>query len=83
MTAMILVVCVLVVASMGCGSDESQGNTIVLYGFSIMEEVTKDEIIPAFQEDWKARTGRDVRVITSFGSSGTVTNQIIFGRPLR
>ena len=77
-----LLVSVLVAASAaGCGSRESGGQTVVLYGFSIMENVMKDEIIPAFQDHWKESKGRDVRVITSFAGSGTITNQITFGAP--
>ena len=52
-----------------------------LYGFSIMEDVLKEEIIPAFQQDWRHRAGLEVRFVTSFAGSGTITNQIIFGAP--
>ena len=70
-----------VVSSSGCGSGEGQRKTIVLYGFSIMEDSMKEDIIPAFQKSWRARTGEDVQVITSFAGSGTVTNLIKFGAP--
>ena len=63
----------------GCRSVDGQSRTIVLYGFSITEDVMKEEIIPAFQRDWKEKTGQEVRVLTSFAGSGTITNQIIFG----
>jgi sulfate transport system substrate-binding protein len=65
----------------GCGPADGQHKAIVLYGFSIMDEVMEDEIIPAIQRDRKERTGENVRVITSFAGSGTITNQIIFGAP--
>ena len=65
----------------GCGSTGSQGETIVLYGFSILENVMRDEVIPAFQEYWRREKGQAVQVITSFAGSGTVTNQIILGAP--
>ena len=71
----------MVVASIGCGSSGVESKTIVLYGFSAMENVMKEEIIPAFQRDWKERTGQEVRVISSFAGSGTITNQVIFGAP--
>ena len=67
--------------SSGCRSGEDQTKTIVLYGFSIMENVMKEEIIPAFQKYWEETTGQRVRVITSFAGSGTITNQIVFGAP--
>jgi sulfate/thiosulfate transport system substrate-binding protein len=55
--------------------------TIVLYGFSILEPVITKNIFPAFQKKWKAQTGQDVELIGSFAGSGTVTNQLIMGVP--
>ena len=52
-----------------------------MYGFSILENVMRDEVIPAFQEYWRREKGQAVQVITSFAGSGTVTNQIILGAP--
>ncbi len=71
----------LVAASSGCQPSQASSETIVLYGFSITEDVLKEEIIPAFQRDWKEETGQEVRFITSFAGSGTITNQIVFGAP--
>ncbi len=65
----------------GCQPSQSPAQTIVLYGFSITEDVLKEEIIPAFQKDWKEKTRQEVRFITSFAGSGTITNQIVFGAP--
>src|SRR5690606_39324896 len=62
-------------------SDVCSSDLIVVYGFSILGEVMNDGVFPAFQEHWKARTGEDVEFISSFGGSGTVTNQIILGVP--
>ena len=64
-----------------CGPDGDRSKTIVLYGFSSMENVMKEEIIPSFQGHWKETTGEEVKVITSFAGSGTITNQIVFGAP--
>jgi sulfate/thiosulfate-binding protein len=55
--------------------------TIVLYGFSILEPVITKSIFPAFQKRWLARTGKEVEMIGSFAGSGTVTNQLIMGVP--
>lgn len=55
--------------------------TIVLYGFAILESVITHHVFPAFQKKWKARTGQDVELIGSFAGSGTVTNQLIMGAP--
>lgn len=55
--------------------------TIVVYGFSILEEAINNGIVPAFQKRWKEATGEEVRFYSSFAGSGTVTNQIRFGAP--
>jgi sulfate/thiosulfate transport system substrate-binding protein len=55
--------------------------TLVIYGFSILEQSMSKSIFPAFQKKWKAETGQDVEVISSFSGSGTVTNQLIMGVP--
>lgn len=55
--------------------------TIVLYGFSILEPVITKSIFPAFQKKWMAQTGQEVEMIASFAGSGTVTNQLIMGVP--
>lgn len=55
--------------------------TLVVYGFSILEEVISSGILPAFQSRWREQTGQEVRFYTSFAGSGTVTNQIRFGAP--
>ncbi|MCW5848859.1 MAG: substrate-binding domain-containing protein [Anaerolineae bacterium] len=55
--------------------------TIVFYGFSILGEVMNQSVFPAFQQEWQARTGERVEFISSFGGSGTVTNQVIMGVP--
>ena len=80
---MLLIGVVILVASAfsSCRSGDGTGKSIVLYGFSALENVMKEEIIPAFQRDWREKTGREVKVITSFAGSGTITNQIIFGAP--
>ena len=54
---------------------------IVLYGFSILGEPLNQLILPAFEREWKKRTGEDVEFATSFAGSGTITNQLIMGVP--
>lgn len=58
-----------------------QPRTLVVYGFAIVEKSLTRSIFPAFQKKWKERTGEDLEVISSFGGSGTVTNQLIMGVP--
>lgn len=55
--------------------------TVVFYGFSILGEALNETVFPAFQREWKIRTGQDVEFITSFAGSGTITNQLIMGVP--
>ncbi len=74
-------VTLLVMVSAGCSSEASTKRTIVFLGFSAMENVMKEAIIPAFQQAWHSERGQEVQVITSFAGSGTITNQIIFGAP--
>ena len=55
--------------------------TIVFYGFSILVEVMNRGVFPAFQEEWRERTGEHIEFVSSFGGSGTVRNQIVMGVP--
>jgi len=60
---------------------KNRPQTIVIYGFSILEPVITKSIFPAFQKKWQAQTGYDVEIVASFAGSGTVTNQLIMGVP--
>lgn len=55
--------------------------TLVVYGFSILDEVMNEGIYPAFNEEWQKKKGERVEFISSFAGSGTITNQIIMGVP--
>jgi sulfate transport system substrate-binding protein len=55
--------------------------TIVFYGFSILGEAIDHGVFPEFQRQWRARTGEQVELVSSFAGSGTVTNQLILGVP--
>lgn len=57
------------------------GQTITLYGFSIMKEALESEIYPAFSAKWKREHGADIHFVSSFAGSETVTNQILQGAP--
>ena len=70
-----------IASAAACRSGGGEDRTLVLYGFSIMEDVMKKDVIPAFQAHWKQKTGEDVRVITSFAGSGSITNLIALGAP--
>jgi sulfate/thiosulfate-binding protein len=53
--------------------------TIVVYGFSITEEVITEEIFPAFQTHWKGQTGQEVTFQSVFTSSEELAEMIING----
>jgi len=38
-----------------------------------------ERILPAFEAEWKAKTGQDVSIKTSYGGSGTQTRAVIDG----
>lgn len=61
--------------------NSSSGNTITVYGFSIMKEALEKEIYPAFSAKWKKEHGEDISFVSSFAGSETVTNQILQGAP--
>jgi len=61
--------------------DVKGGQTITLYGFSILKEALEKDIFPAFAAKWKREHGGDVNFVSSFAGSETVTNQIIQGAP--
>lgn len=63
------------------GSTAAPARTIVLYGFSILGEALNEGVFPAFQRRWKSETGEHVELVSSYGGSGTVTNQILLGVP--
>ena len=57
------------------------GVQITVYGFSIMKESLEKSIYPAFAAKWKNEEGQDVKFVSSFAGSETVTNQILQGAP--
>lgn len=58
----------------------SQENaTIIVYGFSVVKEPLHAEIFPAFQDQWREKTGQQIKFESSFAGSEIVTNQITMG----
>jgi sulfate/thiosulfate-binding protein len=83
-----LVVAALVLALIGAGcqppersSREPTRQTIVVYGFSIEEEVVTKEIFPAFQAHWREQTGQEVTFQSVFTGSEELTEMIVGGAP--
>ena len=65
----------------GSPGEQNGGQTITLYGFSIMKESLEKDIIPTFKAKWKAERDQDVDFVTSYAGLETVTNQILQGVP--
>jgi sulfate/thiosulfate transport system substrate-binding protein len=61
------------------GERKGGARVITLYGFSVMKEVMDKAVLPAFTEKWKREQGEDVRFVTSYAGSETITNQILQG----
>jgi len=55
--------------------------SIIIYGFSILDDVMRGEIFPAFKTQWQNRHDESIEFISSFAGSGTITDQIIEGVP--
>jgi sulfate transport system substrate-binding protein len=79
MLLMILVLSSCLPQSQQTGGSGSGGQTITLYGFSILKEVLEKAIFPAFAAKWKKERGQDVHFTSSFAGSEIVTNQILQG----
>jgi sulfate transport system substrate-binding protein len=60
-------------------SREPTRQTIVVYGFSVQEEVMTQDILPAFRSHWREQTGQEVNFQTVFTSSEEITEAIIGG----
>ena len=56
--------------------------TVVFYGFSILDHSITMDVFPAFAGRWRRSTGETAELISSFGGSGTITNQIVMGVPV-
>jgi sulfate/thiosulfate-binding protein len=63
----------------GTGERKGGARVITLYGFSVMKEAMDSAILPAFTAQWKREHDEDVRFVTSYAGSETVTNQILQG----
>jgi len=62
-------------------SSEPGRQTIVVYGFSVEEEVLVEGIFPAFQDHWRQQTGQEVVFDSIFDSSEQLTQSVLDGAP--
>jgi sulfate/thiosulfate transport system substrate-binding protein len=64
----------------GCGAAaDSNSDTLKLGGYSVVKEAFHDGLLPAFKDEWKRRTGRDVRFEESYNGSGAQARSIASG----
>ena len=76
------VVILLTVTGLGCNqksTDVSMVDTLLLGAYTVPKDVYQKEIIPAFQAEWKKRTGRTVIFQESYVGSGAQARAIIGG----
>ena len=52
---------------------------LMLAIYSVPKEAYENRLIPAFKQQWKQRTGQDIRVRSSYGASGAQARAIIGG----
>lgn len=70
------------IACAGCSEAEPQpraDTTLVLAAYSAPREVLEQEILPAFSADWRARTGKTIRVEASYLASGAQARAVLGG----
>ncbi|MCL6627924.1 MAG: substrate-binding domain-containing protein, partial [Alicyclobacillus shizuokensis] len=71
-------------ASQGSGQTSSQAKTVTLtFGsYSTTKQVYENQIFPAFQKYWRAKTGQNVKFDASFDASGAEARSIVNGLPV-
>lgn len=69
----------LLLASCRRQTDIAREATITLYGFSVIREPLESSIFPAYQDEWREKTGQKLSFIGSYAGAEMVTNQIISG----
>lgn len=79
--AVLLLVLVIAYGARSPGSAEDRPVQLVVYAFSTQEEVLTQSILPRFEEEWEAETGRELTISTVFGPSATLAGQIVLGAP--
>ncbi|MCX6640436.1 MAG: sulfate ABC transporter substrate-binding protein [bacterium] len=56
-----------------------KSRTLILGAYTVPKEAYQQEVIPAFQKFWKAKTGEDVKFEESYTASGAQARAIIGG----
>ncbi|WP_447983047.1 sulfate ABC transporter substrate-binding protein [Nitrospira sp. Nam74] len=63
----------------GVSEGLSADRELMLAIYSVPKEAYEQKLIPAFKQQWKQRTGQDIRVRSSYGASGAQARAIIGG----
>jgi sulfate transport system substrate-binding protein len=67
-------------AAPACGPAHDPNVDVLKIGaYSVVREVLHDGVIPAFVEDWKRRTGRELKFEESYNASGAQARSIVSG----
>jgi len=61
----------------GKPADEFRRPVILFYGYSTLEELFEERVLPAFQARWQEETGERVEFVTSFAASGLLVERIL------
>jgi len=71
----------LIFESSGCRRKTAAAKeaTITIYGFSVVKEGLETSILPAYEREWKKKTGQRLTFETSYAGSEIVANQIVAG----
>ena len=71
----------LIFESSGCRRKTAAAKeaTITVYGFSVVKEGLETSILPAYEREWKKKTGQRLTFETSYAGSEIVANQIVAG----
>lgn len=62
----------------GGGGDQAAPQELLLVSYAVTKGAY-DRILPQFVADWKAKTGQQLKIKTSYGGSGTQTRAVIDG----
>lgn len=78
------------ILSTGCGGAKSENSSkavktieIAIASCCVSQDVTTEEIIPAFKKYYKEKYGEDVDIKPTFAGSGSLTNQVVGGTPIQ
>jgi sulfate/thiosulfate-binding protein len=85
-TAFAFAAITMIVVIMACQPQQTQSgrpsrHTIVVYGFSVEEEVLTKEIFPAFKSYWQQQTAEEVNFQGVFTGSEEIADAILNGAP--